>query len=153
MFFRYQGSSKHRVINRLPHMMEWKGVSSQISPYYKYTQFIKTPPCNNMCPYYWSQVPLIYLFSSTLKSLYDVSIWIKWIIPGCSFSHDPKKLNHSISILCITWTPKIVCPFLHKGKIRWYNFSDRTMCENITTVWKCLMKDVKVEQMITRFLE
>ncbi len=33
----------------------------------KAIQIIKRPPCNDMCPNYWSQGPLIYLFSSTLK--------------------------------------------------------------------------------------
>ncbi len=32
-----------------------------------YIQIIKTPPCNDMCSNHWSQVPLIYLFISTLK--------------------------------------------------------------------------------------
>ncbi len=39
-------------------------------------QIIKTPLCNDMCPNHWSQVPLIYLFSSTLKqnSVYIICI-------------------------------------------------------------------------------
>ncbi len=47
---------------------------------YKDIQIIKAPPCNDMCPYHWSQVPLIYLFSSTLRfSVGGVIACHRWV--------------------------------------------------------------------------
>ncbi len=43
-------------------------------------QIIKTPTCNKMCPNHWSQVPLIYLFSSTLNKGWLYHLCMPWQI-------------------------------------------------------------------------
>ncbi len=64
-----------------------RGAGNQWSECIPLFVWIKTPPCNGMCSNHWSQVPLIYLFSSTLIKE-QVAIFLKvWCpSPFCSVS-------------------------------------------------------------------
>ncbi len=67
---RYTRSGGNQLSECMPlFVWLWQAIRAALKPsrpLNKYIKIIKTLPCNDMGPNHWSQVPLIYLFSSTL---------------------------------------------------------------------------------------